>query len=140
VNRKELQALAEKRLKDAQVLYRNGRFDGAYYLAGYVVECALKACIAKKTKRHDFPPDKKLIEKIYTHDLSKLLDTAGLAPSLEHEFHNDPALEAKWGIVRDWSERSRYETHGREGPKKSHDMLEAVGGHLGVLICIRKHW
>jgi HEPN domain-containing protein len=132
-----LQALAEKRLKDAQVLYGNGRFDGAYYLAGYAVECALKACIAKKTKRHDFPPDKKLTEKIYTHDLSRLLETAGLAPSLEHEFQGDRALEVKWGIVRDWSERSRYETHGR---KKSHDMLEAVGGHLGVLICIRKYW
>jgi len=139
VNRKELQALAEKRLKDAQVLYRNGRFDGAYYLAGYAVECALKACIAKKTKRHDFP-DKKLTEKIYTHDLSKLLDTAGLAPSLKHEFQNDPALEVKWGFVRDWNEQSRYETHGRKSRKKSHDMLEAVGGHIGVLVCIRKYW
>jgi len=43
------------RLKDAEVLLQKGRNEAAYYLAGYAVECALKACIAKQTKRHEFP-------------------------------------------------------------------------------------
>ena len=50
MNRADLQKLAEERLADAELLLANGRFGGAYYLSGYVVECALKACIAQLTK------------------------------------------------------------------------------------------
>ncbi|MBI0577948.1 HEPN domain-containing protein [Neobacillus cucumis] len=49
-------------MKDAKVLLDHECYDGAYYLSGYVIECALKACIAKYTKEFDFP-DKKLIDK-----------------------------------------------------------------------------
>jgi HEPN domain-containing protein len=56
MNRRDFQKLALIRIADAQVLFQNGRYDAAYYLAGYAVECALKACIAKQTMRHDFPP------------------------------------------------------------------------------------
>ena len=35
-------------------------WDAAYYMIGYCVECALKACIAKQIRRFDFP-DKKLV-------------------------------------------------------------------------------
>src|SRR2546425_2666201 len=55
MTRTDLQLLAEERLSDAQVLLANGRFGAAYYLAGYAIECALKACIAKLTKAEDFP-------------------------------------------------------------------------------------
>jgi HEPN domain-containing protein len=54
MNRTDLQILAEDRLKDAEVLLAKGRFAAAYYLAGYAVECGLKACIAKLTKAEDF--------------------------------------------------------------------------------------
>jgi HEPN domain-containing protein len=80
VNRKDLQNVAETRLKDAHLLYQHRRFDAAYYLACYVIECAecaLKACIAKKTKRHDFP-DKTFAHNVYIHDLTKLLKHTGL--------------------------------------------------------------
>ena len=49
VDRKDLQELSKVRLKEATALLKLGLFDGAYYLAGYAVECALKACIAKGT-------------------------------------------------------------------------------------------
>ena len=45
--------------------------DGAYYLAGYAIECALKACIAKATRRYDFP-DRKKVDASHTHDLREL--------------------------------------------------------------------
>src|SRR5437899_2315584 len=109
------------------------RFYGVYYLAGYVIECALKACVAKKTKQHDFP-NKDLAQHVYTHDLQKLLERAGVAYQLQQEFRNYPALEVKWEVVRDWKEKSRYEVHGR---KKAKDMLEAVAG---VFECIKKYW
>jgi len=47
-------------------------------LAGYAVECALKACIAKLTQQHDFPPERKFIEDCYSHEIDKLLRASGL--------------------------------------------------------------
>jgi len=57
MNRSDFQKLTEIRMKEAKVLLSNACFEGAYYLAGYAVECAIKACIAKKTQIHDFPPE-----------------------------------------------------------------------------------
>jgi HEPN domain-containing protein len=76
VTRKELQKLAGLRLREAEVLLENGCPDGAYYLAGYAVECALKACIARKTVRHEFPDLSRARES--SHDLAELLRVAGL--------------------------------------------------------------
>jgi hypothetical protein len=45
MNRVDFQNLATERLSDAEALIAGGRFDCAYYVAGYAVECALKACI-----------------------------------------------------------------------------------------------
>lgn len=47
MNRKDLQELSKLRLKEAKLLIDNNSFDGAYYLCGYSVECALKAWIRK---------------------------------------------------------------------------------------------
>ena len=74
MNRKDLQDLSKLRLKEAKILIDNGSYDGAYYLCGYSVECALKACIAKNTKKFDFP-DKKSIEQSFTHELTKLVNS-----------------------------------------------------------------
>lgn len=40
--------LAALRLEEAQVLAQNGKPDGAFYLAGYSVELALKAKVAER--------------------------------------------------------------------------------------------
>jgi hypothetical protein len=45
---------------------------GRINLAGYAVECGLKACIAGKTQRHEFP-DKKIVNASYTHNLRELV-------------------------------------------------------------------
>lgn len=42
-------AAAQKHLQDADVLLEGRRFDGAAYLAGYVVECVLKTLIQVET-------------------------------------------------------------------------------------------
>ena len=55
LNRDELMRLANERLKDTGALLEANRFEAAFYLVGYVVECALKACIARQTREHDFP-------------------------------------------------------------------------------------
>jgi len=57
MNRAELQALAELRISEAQALLTlpAPMPDGAYYLAGYAVECALKACIARGYGPEEWP-------------------------------------------------------------------------------------
>ena len=71
------------------------------------------------------------------HDLTKLLTPAGLAQIFKDEFRGNPAPEVRWGVVKDWSEQSRYETHSR---KKANDIIDAVGHPQGILACIRKYW
>jgi len=45
VNRLQWRQLAERWLEDARSLLDNHRWSAAYYLAGYAVECGLKACV-----------------------------------------------------------------------------------------------
>jgi HEPN domain-containing protein len=67
VNRAELQRLAMERIGDARALLAARRWSAAYYIAGYAVECALKACIAKLMKSEEFP-DKRFADKCWAHN------------------------------------------------------------------------
>ncbi len=106
---------------------------GAYYFGGLAIECALKACIAKKTRRHDFPKSVKLAQKVYSHDLSELLKVTELETALETAMRANPTLAAHWGVVKGWKVESRYEASGLNGQ----DMTD---GADGVLQWIRLHW
>ena len=101
MNRYDFQKLAGIRLEDAKTLIRNGRCEGCYYLSGYVVECGLKACIAKLTKRYDFP-ERSLLQGAYTHDLSLLLKMAKLEAARDIEFERDNEFRLNWLVVKDW--------------------------------------
>jgi HEPN domain-containing protein len=108
VNRSDLQRLSELRLGDAQVLLEAGHLEGAYYLLGYAVECALKSCIAKRIREFDFP-DKKLANDSYVHDLSKLVTVAGLKAQLEQDEKGSRVFAKNWSVVKQWSEDARYQ-------------------------------
>jgi len=95
VDRKDLQALSRIRAKEAKALLDAGLHDGAFYLAGYAVECALKACIAKKTSRHEFP-DKDRVNKSYTHKLDELIKLAELEESHKAEMKS-ASFRTDWG-------------------------------------------
>ena len=111
---------------------------GAYYLAGYAVECALKACIAKQTQRHEFPK-KSLANRAYTHDLGELLKLSGLEPEFKKEMKKNRALELNWAVVKDWKEQSRYETSVSRAD--ANDLYSAcVARKHGILSWIRKKW
>lgn len=137
MDRKDLQGLANVRLKEANVLLKGGLFDGAYYLVGYAVECALKACIAKGTQRHEFP-DKKKVESSYSHNLLDLIKVAGLKDARVEQARKDPEFEANWGIVQSWSEQSRYRRHSAEAARS---LMNAVSDRRhGVIAWIKLHW
>jgi len=137
MNRIDLQTLAEERLTDAQVLLSNGRFGAAFYLAGYVIECALKACIAKLTKAEDFPI--KNSNTVYIHDLKKLAGAAGVEAAIAQLAKNDKAFETNWAFMTVWSEETRYDRYVDQEMAKW--MLDAVSDpQHGVLQCIRQYW
>ena len=74
--RADFQQLAEERLLEAKALLDLRKWDGAYYLAGYAVELALKACIIKTLMPTDAFPDKEFSRNCYTHSIDKLLGLA----------------------------------------------------------------
>jgi HEPN domain-containing protein len=134
--RREFQQLARMRLKDARVLIRSGNSNGSYYLTGLAVECAVKACIAKNTKRHDFPPNQNAIRDIYTHDLGKLIKAAGLQTALDLETSRSNSFNNNWGVVKAWNVESRYLTRGLN----ARDLYKAVAGRGGVMEWLRQRW
>src|SRR5438034_6529028 len=107
MNRSEFQTLSALRVKEANELLGRNCFEGSYYLLGYAVEFAIKSCIAKQTRRHDFP-DKHFASTVYTHDLSRLLKASGLEQKLQADSQKNATLELNWAIVKDWSEQKRY--------------------------------
>ena len=138
MNRAEFQKLATVRIDEARTLLENGKYAGAYYLAGYSIECALKACIAKKTRRHDFPPDRKFLENCYTHNVGKLVDAAGLLDRLNLDIRANKLLEKNWSTVKDWSEESRYQRHTKPDAQ---GLIDAIMHETdGVLTWIKRHW
>jgi HEPN domain-containing protein len=143
VYRKDFQKLAEDRLADARVRFKARRFDAAYYLAGYAVECAIKAHIAKRSRHHQFPAAPETVRDIYSHDFNKLLKAAHLAQAFEAAMSADDKLRSYWyGAVKDWTEKSRYDRNGRRvGKQKAKDMIDALADpDHGVLKCLKTDW
>ena len=138
MNRDDLQRLAKIRVREARVLLRNECFEGAYYLLGYAVECALKACVAKQTKKHDFP-DRKRVMDTYVHDLEKLMNVSGLKTQHDQHMKSNPNFELNWAIVKDWSEEKRYSASiTRSEAKNLYSAVTARRG--GVLTWLKKLW
>jgi hypothetical protein len=139
MNRTDLQGLADVRIDEAQALLGLAppRPDGAYYLAGYAVECALKAAVAKLNNQHDWP-EKQFVTECYTHNILALVRLAGQEAARTADAANNPALAQNWLIVKDWSERSRYERHSHA---KAQMMIAAVTDNVnGVLPWIKVRW
>ena len=137
MTRRDLHRLTRLRLREARVLLANGNNEGAYYLSGLAVGCALKAAIARKTHRHDFPPDPKFLrDNVYVHGLNKLLVAAGLDSALEVAAAGNPGLRTSWAVVKDWTIDSRYLTAGLNGG----ELYRAITGRNGVLRWLRQHW
>jgi HEPN domain-containing protein len=137
LDRKDLQELSRVRLKEAKALLAIGLHDGAYYLAGYAVECALKACIARQTQRYEFPDNKK-VKDSWTHDLKELVNVAGLREKLNDQTKSDLLFRTNWGIATSWSEKSRYRRH---RPESAQELVKAVDEKShGVIRWIKLHW
>lgn len=133
----DLETLSVTRLEDALYLLGSGRSSSAYYLAGYSIELALKACISKLFFP-DIIPDKAFVNAIYTHKLDSLMSIAGLLPEFNEAMRADRELAANWAIVNQWSEESRYQLW---DPMSAATLLHSINEPThGVFQWLKKHW
>jgi hypothetical protein len=138
VNRDAYRRVAQARLVDAQVLLRARRYVGAYYLAGYAVEAALKACIARQFRAATIP-DKGSVDKLYVHNLVALVRFANLVDALDAERRRDSLFGAHWQTVQGWSAESRYLL--TQPAIEAHNMVDGVADRAhGVLRWLKQHW
>jgi hypothetical protein len=138
ITRTDFQQLADIRLKEAKALLDQGLWDGAYYLTGYAVEVALKACIIKTLMATDAFPEKKFSERCYTHDIGDLVGLAGLKAAWTAATAGDPDLSGNWGIAKEWSEHKRYH---RITEAEAKGLYDAVSDAThGVLTWIKTQW
>jgi hypothetical protein len=119
-SRLDFEALMVLRMDEAKHLLALSDWDGAYYLAGYAVEFALRIRIISELMKSDSFPAKNLADNFYKHDLILLRRLAGL----DEDMDNDGNVMPHWDIVKDWSEQSRYELGKTE--KEATDLFEAI--------------
>jgi HEPN domain-containing protein len=137
MNRDDLKKLSMTRIREAKILFKAGEYSGAYYLAGYAVECALKACFAKSVKRYDFP-EKDRAGKIFTHKLAELARLAKLDTDLAAATKANSKLDGSWLLVCNWTEDSRYSFWTKN---EAEAIINAITGkNDGVLAWIKRRW
>ena len=119
-----------QRLLDAKVLAAAGRWRGSIYLAGYAVECALKAQLMRKFdcrtlddleqelgRRGILPVQK----TVYTHQLISLLELTGSLPRMRRNL----VLWRMFSVVNKWVPAWRY-TSDPSSRTATTEFLEAV--------------
>lgn len=146
----EFQELAVLRLKEANILLSQNYPDGAFYLAGYAVECALKSAICRilniddffdmySSKVHGAKVKDDVVQKFRTHDYGTLLVLSGLYFKLESDLLRDSLLEHSWSTIQlhAWSEQYRYQVAARKAVTEVADFIKSVNY---LLQWIKKHW
>ena len=133
----DLKKLAEIRLEGSILLLRSGKASSAYYLAGYSIELAIKACAAKLFQNNTIP-DKSLVNALYSHSLEQLMASSGLLPELKSAINDDSIFGANWGVVTKWNESSRYEIW---DPMAAASLIGAIAEpDHGVFPWVKNHW
>jgi hypothetical protein len=138
-DRAHFQRLAELRLAEARILAREGQFSGAYCIAGYAIECALKARIAALFRENEIP-DRNLVNRVYTHDLTALLNPSGLEKPLERDRQSNKDLDRRWSIVKNWTEQARYSTWTEQEAVAIIDAIDGDGKSGGLFQWLSAHW
>ena len=137
MNRSDFQQLADVRIAEAQALLGLSMPDGAYYLAGYAVECAVKSCISGTFGLHEWP-EKKFVNDCHTHVLADLLRLTGLDAVLNADAAANPSFRRNWNDVKDWNEHSRNQRHSQA---KAQRLIDAITNPAsGVLQWIKARW
>jgi HEPN domain-containing protein len=109
--------VARRVLANARFLLRHRRWHSAIYLAGYAVECRLKAAICRVKGLATLPPE------YQTHDLRALLHATGWEQSMAQDRR---AWDAFQTVDKIWSVEMRYTTK-PYGRREAENFFEALG-------------
>jgi hypothetical protein len=143
VNQAELRQMALLRIRDARVLLKGGRWEFAYYVSGYAVECALKSCLLARMVHTAWVFEEKWkASDCLTHDFVELIKLAGLTNELNARLAARAAagdsFVANWGMVLQWSPTSRYVS---KTETEARDLYAAITYKPdGVLRWLRIYW
>lgn len=128
--KEDLRKIARARLRDAEILLGAGRYDGAVYLCGYVVEVALKARICRTLKWSGYPETSREFEPLRPfriHDLDILLRLSGRESFVKSMYF------VEWSAVAAWNPEARYKPIGTASAADARLMLESAKVLLGKL-------
>lgn len=139
MNRAALQQLSDERIEDARVSIAAKPWAGAYYLAGYALECALKSCVLAYIDRTGIIfEDKKYAQNCWTHDIEDLVRQAGLTIERDKAAGTNITLGQHWLIAKDGSETSRYRISTQLQAEKLFHAL--TDNSNGVLPWMKNFW
>ncbi|MEO6050998.1 MAG: hypothetical protein ABIP78_06665 [Pyrinomonadaceae bacterium] len=130
IDKATLRKIARERLKDAQALFNAGRYDGAIYLGGYVVELGIKWRICKTLNWLEFPQTRVEFQgkqSFKTHNLDRLLVFSGVENKVKAKYL------AEWSIVATWDPEARYNPIASASKEDASSLLEAARKLLSVL-------
>jgi len=144
---KQLKLIAKARLRSVEFLMKAKDWDGAVYMMGYVLECALKASVCKTLRLSEYPENRKTDGHFMTHNLDQLLVLSGMSDLFN--------ISAPVVIFQNWSEftqefqgdwpamrynYNRLQSFDEIKTKKLHNNL--IDGPNGILSVItkKKRW
>ena len=141
-SRTDIQKIALQKLKDAELLYDNGSYDNAFYMAGYCVELAFKARICKNVSIDNvFAPNSKYLRLFKTHDFEVLIVFSGLSDKLEEAKSLNFDFHENWAYICAWKEDCRYGVSGSKTQVNALNLLDAIRHPTnGFLQWIKKYW
>jgi hypothetical protein len=124
---RDLRSLATDRIEDARVLFDSGRVAGSMYLAGYAIECSLKARICDSLGWEELRSDG-AYRSMKTHDLVFLLSFTGRESQVLSTAHL-----SYWSLVTKWRPEMRYEHAAATSQSDAEAMLDACSRTMQLL-------
>ena len=148
-SRSDLQTLTRQRLDEASTLLSLNFPDAAFYLAGYSIECALKAAVCKTLDQDNFyKPDRsnrgnryvqeRIFREFKTHNYNDLLVLSGLSAKFELARDDEPTLYLAWIEIEEaaWTEQYRYQL----GTKSRQDVSNFIKAVEILIVWISNYW
>lgn len=155
----EIKELSKTRLEEAGILCDAGKYDGAFYLAGYSAELMLKAKICEHLEIDDLFDEEANIGRVKdairtvrnavkNHDLSVLLIYSGLSQKFQRakaDVEQSKLMQA-YGLLisvtefqshnkeeKLWSEQVRYLPIGSKTQEEVETLIELLNDDRGLL-------
>ena len=148
----EIKQLAFERLQEAIILCDNGKYDGAFYLAGYSIELMLKAKVCEQwgipslfDESYQTHGISEMRRAVKTHDIAVLLIFSGLKAKFDLAKSTNMVLaEINMLLFTSsgrclWNEQVRYQSSGSQYPEDVKALITLLQHEEGLLQWINKN-